>query len=98
MPGQTFRVASFNAENLFTRARVLNMDDNTVADGILKKIGDLDKELRRTTYDKPKILSLYRQVKDYITISEDINKLWRKSGYAIVGVAANGRNDWSFSF
>jgi endonuclease/exonuclease/phosphatase family metal-dependent hydrolase len=97
MPGQTFRVASFNAENLFTRARVLNMDDNTVADGILKKIGDLDKELRRTTYDKPKILSLYRQVKDYITISEDIGKLWRKSGYAIVGVAADGRNDWSGS-
>jgi endonuclease/exonuclease/phosphatase family metal-dependent hydrolase len=97
MPGQTFRVASFNAENLFTRARVLNMDDNTIADGILKTIGELDKELRRTTYDKPRILSFYRQVKDYITISEDIGKLWRKSGYAIVGVAANGKNDWSGS-
>jgi endonuclease/exonuclease/phosphatase family metal-dependent hydrolase len=93
----TFRIATFNVENLFSRAKVLNRDDPTVGDDALKKIGELQKELRRSTYDKPKILSLYNQVKKYVSVSEDRGKLWRRSGYRIVGVKANGKSDWDGS-
>ena len=93
----TFRIATFNAENLFARAKVLNLDDRTVGDDALKNIGELQKELRKSTYDKTKILNLYNLVKNYVSISEDRGKLWRRSGQQITGVAANGKENWDGS-
>ena len=55
----TFRFASFNCENLFSRARALNLSDPTVGDKVLAYIDELDKLLRKTTYssaDKTKML------------------------------------------
>ena len=88
------RIATFNTQNLFTRAKVLNFKDNTEGDKILKKIGDLQAELDRTVYNKPKILALYNELKDYIEISEERGKLFKRSLSAIKGVAANGVDDW----
>lgn len=96
MPSK-FRIATYNAENLFSRAKVLNLSDFTIGDDALKKIGELQKELRKSTYDKAKILNLYNQVKKYISVSEERGKLWKKSGYQIVGVKANGLKDWDGS-
>ena len=88
------RIATFNTQNLFTRAKVLNFKDNTEGDKILKKIGDLQAELDKTVYNKPKILALYNELKDYIEISEERGKLFKRSLSAIKGVAANGVDDW----
>ena len=88
------RIATFNTENLFTRAKVLNFKDNTEGDKILKKVGDLQAELDKTVYNKPKILALYNELKEYIEISEERGKLFKKSLSAIKGVAANGVDDW----
>ena len=34
---------------------------------------------------------------DYVSVTEDRGKLWRKNGYQIIGVKANGKNDWDGS-
>lgn len=88
------RIATFNTENLFSRAKVLNFKDNTEGDKILKKIGDLQAELDKEVYDKPKIMALYKELKEYIEISEERGKLFKRSLSAIKGVAANGVADW----
>jgi len=92
-----FRIATFNAENLFSRAKVLNLKDKTIGDSALLDIQALQKELAKDVYDKQAILNLYKQVKNYVKVSEERGKLWKKSGYAIVGVIPNGEKDWDGS-
>ena len=88
------RIATFNTENLFSRAKVLNFKNNTEGDKILKKIGDLQAELDKTVYNKPRIMALYNELKEYIEISEERGKLFKRALSAIKGVAANGVDDW----
>ena len=59
-----FRFASFNCENLFSRAKVLNLKDNSVITDALNEISELDKLLRKQTYTaavKSQIVSLFRR-------------------------------------
>jgi hypothetical protein len=42
------RIATFNTENLFSRAKVLNFKKNADGDKTLKQIADLQTELRKT--------------------------------------------------
>ncbi len=90
----TVRIATFNAENLFSRAKVLNLADQTVGDTALEDIAKLQQELLKKQYDKKAILDLYDKVKGYITISEDKGKLLKTKNQKIVGVEANGKDDW----
>jgi endonuclease/exonuclease/phosphatase family metal-dependent hydrolase len=92
-----FRIATYNAENLFSRVKVFNLSDPTIGDGAIKKIGELQNELEKTVYNKAKILNLYNQVKKYVSVNEEMGKLWKKSGYQITGVVANGKKDWAGS-
>jgi len=103
----TFRVASFNCENLFSRAKALNLSDPTVGDQVLAYINELDKLLRKATYtsaNKKRILKLFQgidvdgkgnKLKNYIEIREDQGTLWKRSGFAITGVRASGKNSWN---
>lgn len=70
------RIATFNTENLFTRAKVLNFKDNAEGDKILKRVAALQAELANKVYNKSKILKLYNELKDYIEISEERGKLF----------------------
>ncbi|HMO60697.1 MAG TPA: endonuclease/exonuclease/phosphatase family protein [Ferruginibacter sp.] len=88
------RIATFNAENLFTRAKVLNFTNNADGDVLLNKIAELQGELKKPVYDKPQILALYNALKEYIEIAEERGKLFKRQGFAIKGIAANGVNDW----
>ncbi len=93
----SFRVASFNVQNLFGRTKVFNFQDHSVGDDALEKINKLRRVLGKTTYsatDKTQILALFEEVKPYIVIREDRGKLFKKSGWAIVGVLANGAGEW----
>jgi endonuclease/exonuclease/phosphatase family metal-dependent hydrolase len=91
------RIATFNTENLFSRAIVLTFKDNAEGDKILSKIGELQGELNKQVYDKPKILSLYNSLKEFIEIAEDRGKLFKRQLFAVKGVAANGVKDWDGS-
>ena len=97
MPDNKFRIATFNVQNLFKRVAVFSQRDPNVGEEALKNIGKLQTELNRSTYNKQEILRLYNLVKKFITISEDKGKLWKKRGYTIIGVQADGRKDWDGS-
>jgi endonuclease/exonuclease/phosphatase family metal-dependent hydrolase len=94
----SLRVASFNVENLFGRARVFNFYDHSVGDKILEKISEFNKLVKKTNYtssDKKRILKLYQEeLKKYIEVREDRGKFFKKRGWSIIGVKANGSGDW----
>ena len=85
------RVCTFNVENLFSRAKLLNFADNGAADGLLVDVEKLRKELRKKTYDKAAILALYKKLKDYIEVVEVRGKLFNRTK---TKVNANGVDDW----
>jgi endonuclease/exonuclease/phosphatase family metal-dependent hydrolase len=92
------RIASFNTENLFSRAKVLNFRNNSEGTAILKKIAELQDLLKEKTYtNKTAIFNKYMGLKDFIEITEDRGKLFKKSGSAVVGIKANGADEWDGS-
>lgn len=93
---QQFRAATFNIENLFERAKVINMGDHAKAERILNDVGSLNKLLGKAAYsaaDKAAILQFAEALKNYITIREDRGKLFTGSG-ANRRVSASGAKDW----
>lgn len=94
------KVASFNVENLFERPRVFNFKDHSVGDNIMGKINELRLLLIQNNYTndiKEKILALYGELKEYIFIREDRGKLFRKQGWSVIGIKANGSGEWDGS-
>ena len=95
----TFRVGSFNFENLFERPKVLNLRSNDDTRAILDEIAKLQGLLAKPTYTasvKTKILQLTNDLKAYIEIAEDRGKLFTGQG-ANRRVTAKGRDDWDGS-
>jgi endonuclease/exonuclease/phosphatase family metal-dependent hydrolase len=91
------RVASFNVENLFERAKVFNFWDHSIGDDLLERIDEFRGLLAEANYTdlrKKRILELYGELKDYIEVREDRGKLFKRSGWTAVGVEANGQADW----
>jgi len=91
------RIASFNVENLFGRAKVFNFKDHSVGDKILEKIDELRELLKKNKYtadDKKRILKLHKALKAYITVREDRGKLFKRRGWAVNGVKADGVDEW----
>lgn len=91
---KTFKIATFNAENLFRRAKVFNFDDREEGDEILAKVDELRLELDKKVYDDERILDLYDGLKKFIEINEIREKLFKRDNFKIVGVKANGKDDW----
>jgi hypothetical protein len=88
-----FRIASFNVENLFGRAKVFNFRDHSIGDKILGKVDELRDLLSKKKYrakDKRRILRLYKEVKLFIKVREDRGKLFKRRGWAVKGVKADG--------
>ncbi|MGR3310871.1 MAG: endonuclease/exonuclease/phosphatase family protein [Candidatus Brocadiales bacterium] len=92
------RIATFNVENLFDRPMVMNLYEHSDGDEKLAIIAKLQRELERTVYNKPLIIDLYKQVKNYIKI----NVMKSDVGYPIIykprnapyRVRPKGRKDW----
>jgi endonuclease/exonuclease/phosphatase family metal-dependent hydrolase len=91
----TMRIGTFNCENLFSRARALNLDDKQASAGILARVGALQALLQRDVYDKQAILAMYSELKDYIEIRQDSGRFWKGQGNK--EISANGRGDWKGS-
>lgn len=89
------RIASFNVENLFGRAKIFTYKNQASGDKKQALIGQLQVELAKPVYDKPKIIDLYKQVKDYVSIREDRGKLWK--GVGQTSIAAGGVDAWDGS-
>jgi endonuclease/exonuclease/phosphatase family metal-dependent hydrolase len=85
------RVGTFNVENLFERARVLNFADQQVGGQYLGEIEQLRTELAKKKYDPAKILKLYNQLKDFIEIVEVRAKLLNGAQNKVL---AKGVDDW----
>jgi endonuclease/exonuclease/phosphatase family metal-dependent hydrolase len=94
------RIATFNVENLFTRARVLNKADFEATAGILSKIDELKTELAKKVYDKNAIATLYEDLRDYIDFNVTSSQgrkyvcIWH-ADTGTVEVDVNGRDDWN---
>jgi endonuclease/exonuclease/phosphatase family metal-dependent hydrolase len=97
------RIASFNVQNLFSRPKVFNFHDKSKGDNWLAKIDEFQKILREENYTairKARLVELWNdeKVKDYVTVNEERgSKLFERSGYAVVGVLADGADDWDGS-
>ncbi len=85
------RIGTFNVENLFERARVLNFADQQTGSQYLVKIEQLRTELAKKTYNAPKILKLYNELKDFIEVVEVREKLFNGAKTQVV---ARGVADW----
>jgi endonuclease/exonuclease/phosphatase family metal-dependent hydrolase len=96
---QTIRVATFNSENLFSRAKVLNLPDDAVISAELAKIRELDLLLRKSTYDaatKKQIKALYGELREFIDIRENRGRLFssRQFNPQTTRVVAKGAGEW----
>ena len=92
----TFRAATFNMENLFNRARVLNLQDRNQTTDLLGQIAELEGLLKKDIYssqDKAEILRLSGALSDYIEIREDRAKLFTGRG-SKRRVAVSGAGEW----
>jgi endonuclease/exonuclease/phosphatase family metal-dependent hydrolase len=90
----TLKIATFNAENLFRRAKVFNFEERRDGDEILAKVDQLQKELNKNVYDGKRILDLYNELKDFIDINEVREKLFKRRKFNVVGIKAKGKDDW----
>jgi endonuclease/exonuclease/phosphatase family metal-dependent hydrolase len=88
----TFRIGTFNCENLFSRSKVLNRMERKDGDEIMAKIDALVTELEKSDYgDGKKIIEIYNEVSPYIDIVEVRNKLFSRSKAKGLTVKAKGR-------
>jgi len=88
----TFRVATFNCENLFSRPKMLNYVGNEKAARPLAHLATLDKLLAKAKYkpdDKRRILELLEELSPYVRINALRGRLMAGSR-----VKAAGRSDW----
>lgn len=94
------KFATFNVENLFGRAKVFNFYNHKKGDEKIKIIYDLKKELfNKSVYNKPELIKLYKQVKDYIKFNVTRRKpgvskyiIYKRRGQYMV--SPNGCEDW----
>ena len=99
------RLASFNLENLFDRAKAFNED--TIADGkvVLDKFGQLNKRFAKSNYsnaDKNKILEGLDDLGvlrddnagEFVRLRQNRGKLLKRPRNGPVQVVANGRDEW----
>ncbi len=93
-----FKLASFNVENLFSRAKVFQyLKQGTVSEK-LALVDELQGLIQKPVYspeDKKRILALYQgDLKTFVSINEDRGSLFKMKGMSIAGVEANGAADW----
>jgi len=87
------RIASFNCENFFSRAILLNRD-NLAAKPLLEQFVQLQDELSKTAYDKPRIVALYKALQKFVTVRENKGKLLSGASGTHPKVVAKGRDAW----
>lgn len=89
------RIASFNVENLFSRAKILNLYNHNNIDNKLAKVNELNGLIHQdqpfSPADRRRILELYHELKSYIIIRENRRKLFDRFKTTVV---ANSGQEW----
>src|ERR687898_2170730 len=99
------RVASFNVENLFDRARALNQQSWAQGKPILTKHGRINALLNKPLYsaaDKQKIKDLLLEFGlekrddggEWVILRQNRGKLLKRPRAGGLEIVANGRDDW----
>jgi len=89
-----FRIASFNAENLFNRPKAFTLDDFEEGDRVLRLVADFQARIQQARYTavaKREILALWPQITSYVTLVESHGKLMSGNKKKVV---ATGRHSW----
>ncbi len=100
------RIATYNVENLFTRAKALNLDSWADGRKVIEHFSEVNAVLAKPVYggaDKARILELMRLLgidkKDdggqYVALRQNRGKLVQRGKVFGVEVAAQGRADWA---
>ncbi len=99
-----FRLASFNVENLFDRARALNQDTWAEGKPILDKHAKFNTILQKATYtaaDKAQIIALMKDLGienddtgKFVVLRQNRGRLISRHQNGTISVVAEGRNDW----
>lgn len=93
------RIATFNVENLFSRALILNLNDHKKTDELLEKVKDLQNAISQATYTdavRAKVTSLSIELKAYVDFRKDAGSLgeWKKDIGFVINKSCKGRGDW----
>ena len=99
------RLASFNLENLFDRAKAFNEDTIAAGKVVLDRFGQLNKLFARNEYtdtDKDKMLELLDELGvllddnagEFVRLRQNRGKLLKRPQSGPVEVVANGRDEW----
>lgn len=102
------RLAVYNVENLFDRARAMNLDSSAESRPILKRFSELNSLLAQTEYsaaDKKRIAKLIVELDleksdtgDFVILRQNRGKLVRRPRRGgEIEIVANGRADWAGS-
>ncbi len=97
------RIATYNVENLFRRAAILNLKDHDRVDELLDQVRILQGLLTQQEYDqalKDKVFEVTQPLVPFIEIRKDAGSLgaWEKKGGVTgfrINKKCNGRNDWT---
>ncbi|MBI5921306.1 MAG: endonuclease/exonuclease/phosphatase family protein [Betaproteobacteria bacterium] len=99
----SIKLGSFNVENLFRRARILNLQNEAQSADLLGKVAGLQRLLDRRTYDdatRSDIFAVSAQLLPYIDIRVDLGSLgnWKKgdgtTGFQVFK-SCGGRSTWT---
>ena len=98
------RIAAFNVENLFERARIMNLDTWDEGRQVLERVTALSDLLEKVVYsdaDKSRILTLHAELglKDsdtgpFVTLKRNRGALVTRRKNGTVEITADGRGDW----
>ena len=101
----TFRIASYNVENLFERPRAMNLSTWAEGKPILEQHARINQLLNQATYaaaDKAEIVDLLTKLGlngsdeggQFVRLRQVREKLVKRPVGTPVEVVANGRGDW----
>ena len=98
------RIATYNVENLFRRARALNLDTWAEGKPILEKFAELNELFEDPSYTpamKERMLVLLKELglekvneSQFVILRENRGQLLKRSRFSGPAIAASGRGDW----
>jgi hypothetical protein len=98
------RLAAFNLENLFDRAKIMNMDNWSEGREVLANFSKLLNLLERQTYsnaDKARMVELFTQLGlaksdtgKYVLLRQNKGRLLKRPRAGGLDIVAGGRADW----
>lgn len=98
------KIAAFNVENLFDRAKAFNQDDEEAAKRLLKAKAELDALMEEAVYTdaiKARMVALMTELDlaksdtgDFVILRQIRGKFVKRSRDGGLEILANGRDDW----